>query len=78
MPRRDDAIAYTLAVGDLQTQVDIELGKLLDGLNSLSGGLRLNLILTMSVCTFTVYLRVLVEEFIPEQNTTQTIRLIHG
>ena len=26
----------------------------------------------------TVYLRVLVEEFIPEQNTTQTIRLIHG
>ena len=39
----------------------------------------------LSVClsvTFsfrtTVYLRVLVEEFIPEQNTTQTIRLIHG
>ena len=26
----------------------------------------------------TVYLRLLVEEFIPEQNTTQTIRLIHG
>ena len=25
----------------------------------------------------TIYLRVLVEEFIPEQNTTQTIRLIH-
>ena len=27
---------------------------------------------------YTVYLRVLVEEFIPEQNTTQTICLIHG
>ena len=26
----------------------------------------------------TVYLRVLVEKFSPEQNTTQTIRLIHG
>ena len=26
----------------------------------------------------TAYLRVLVEKFSPEQNTTQTIRLIHG
>ena len=26
----------------------------------------------------TVYLSVLVKEFIPEQNTTQTINLIHG
>ena len=32
----------------------------------------------MTRSSLTVYLRVLVEKFSPEQNTTQTIRLIHG
>ena len=31
-----------------------------------------------SAPSLTVYLRVLVEKFIPEQNNTQTIHLIHG
>ena len=32
----------------------------------------------VGIAIHTVYLRVLVEKFSPEQNTTQTIRLIHG
>jgi hypothetical protein len=39
IPRRDAATEYTLAVMDLQEEVDIELSKLLDGLDSLPEGL---------------------------------------
>ena len=38
VPRRDDAMDYTLTVTDLQEQVDIELSKLLDGLDALPEG----------------------------------------
>jgi len=39
VPRRNDAMDYTLTVTDLQEQVDIELSKLLDGLDALPEGL---------------------------------------